>query len=367
MLRTDDHLNLWPDLRVREFAGGRLIVPREMTPLGRLLPYRRAAGETPPPGIGELVHERGWSVDLGNRGLGDVLLGLAMVRALHEVTGDRFELEYLGPRPGLMSHSTLPMRVGQSNETGHIVQTVTADPVPFAAIPEEPPTWLDLLDGDFVEIHAALPMRYYLHIELATGCRLPAAAAPGPAFTSTVLAAEPFHVVFAATTSMPGRKDFGAAQFAKVAAELTNRAHGNWRFTLITPLGAAGQRLAWQGPPVAVLDGADATDCIDVFASAQLVVGNDTGLTHLAALTTRVDGTGPDVVGLYGRHAHTKWITGSPRHHAIATPFSQLLAAADRCPVRDQYDDGVWGRSADLPSISPTQVAEYAGARSGWW
>jgi ADP-heptose:LPS heptosyltransferase len=97
------------------------------------------------------------------------------------------------------------------------------------------------------------------------------------------------------------------------------------------------------------------------------VIGNDTGLTHLAALTRRLDGIGPHVFGLYGRHAHSKWTTGHDRHHAIATSFSHLLSVADRCPVRDQLDDVVWGPAASLAPLTPDLVADFVGHVAGWW
>jgi hypothetical protein len=366
VLRVDHDLNPWPGNEVRGFPGGPMVASRAVAPLGQLLPYRRAAGEAPPPGIAEQVRERGWTVDLGDGGLGDVLLALAMVRALHEVTVDRFDLDYQGPRADLISRCDLP--ISTTHAAGnHVVRTATVDPVRFSAIPHRPPTWLDILDDDLAEVHAALPMRYYLQIEMSTGCRLQAAGAPAPAFISSPATTEPFHVVFVATTSLPARKNYGAAGFARIATRLTGRADTDWRFTLITAPGDGADRLAWSALPVTVLDGVDATACLDVFAGARLVIGNDTGLTHLAALTTRADGTGPQVVGLYSRHAHNKWITGSSRHHAIATPFSQMLAAADRCPIRDRLDDSVWNGSADLHTLVPQLVADYAGARAGWW
>jgi ADP-heptose:LPS heptosyltransferase len=141
-------------------------------------------------------------------------------------------------------------------------------------------------------------------------------------------------------------------------------------FALITPPDLSDAELAeavdrWP-TPVDVLGPVDAADVVDVVARAELVVGNDTGLTHLAALTDRPDGTGPQVLGLYSRHAHTKWSTGRARHHALATPFSAMLAQADRCPVRDELDDTVWGRAAEITAIAPDVVAYAAASLAGW-
>jgi hypothetical protein len=356
-------LNPWTVHGSAAFRGGRLRVRREHAPLGRVLPYRRAAGEGPgATGLAEKAAHEGWEVNLGERGLGDLLLGLALARALAEATG-RADLEYAGPRTDLMRRCSLPCTT--LREPGR--STIRAGgpaPVPFPAIPEDPPTWLDVTDGDYAEIHAALPMRYYLRAEQDLGVRLPASHAPAPVFVSGQ-EAQPFHVVFVGATSWPGRKDYGLAGFAAVADALTEHNASPWRFTLIP-----GKNNLPSQPsptaPLAVLPGIPAADCVDIFASAEVVIGNDTGLTHLAALTRRRDGTSPHVIGLYGRHAHTKWTTGADRHHTVATPFSQMLATADRCPVRDQLDDRAWSRASDLSAIPPRLIAETAARTVGW-
>jgi hypothetical protein len=302
-------------------------------------------------------------VDLGARGLGDVLLALALVQALVDGTGYGGELQYRGPSSRLMRRCRLPLRT-RAGVGGHTVdagRARRARRVRFHAVPERPPARLDLLDGDRVEVHAALPMRYYLDAEQFLGVRLPADRAPLPAFRAGERP-RPFHVVFVSATSWPGRKDYGAAGFARVAHALARMRAAPWSFTLVTGTGA--EPVAVDG--IEVLAGPDAVDCLDVFASAQVVIGNDTGLTHLAALTERPDGTGPEVIGLYGRHAHTKWTTGNARHHAVATPFSQMLALADRCPVRDDLDDTVWADSAHLAGIPGELIATFAGELAGW-
>lgn len=303
----------------------------------------------------------GWSVVLGNRGLGDVVLALALARALSEGTDHEGELHYRGPRPRLMQRCRLPMRTSH-NDPPHVIHSGHNEGLSFHAIPEKPQAWLDVLDNEYVEAHTALPMRYYLATEQTLGVRLPADFAPLPAFTSAERE-RPFHMVFVSATSWPTRKDYGAEGFAHVARILADRLAAPWSFTLITSTDAE----LTQHPDLDVLTGPDAVDCLDVFASAEVVIGNDTGLTHLAALTERPDGTGPQVIGLYGRHAHAKWTTGADRHHAIATPFSQMLAAADRCPVRDRLDDALWSASADLTGIPAEMIAEFAAKVTGWW
>ncbi|MGH3736182.1 MAG: glycosyltransferase family 9 protein [Micromonosporaceae bacterium] len=364
-MRTDDPVDLWNIRPVRLHRGGPLVVSRAQAPIGRRLPYRRSAGQAPP-AVRRDRWQKGWLVNLGDRGLGDVLLGLSMVRALADAAGSRFtELHYQGPRATLMRRCTLPMVTTEASGR-HVVRTPTACPPQFNAVPERPPVWLDPLDDDRVEVHAPLPARYHLEIEMAVGRRLPTESGYGPSFTTAVTAATPFHVVFVSTTSMQQRKDYRADRFAAVAAALAADQSAPWRCTLLTPPGDTRQHVPGD-VPIDIQSGLDAVDCLDIFASAELVIGNDTGLTHLAALTRRPDGTGPHVVGIYGRHAYTKWITGSPRHHAIATAFSQMLAAADGCPVRDRLDDTLWVEAASLDQIAPATVARFAGEQVGWW
>ncbi|MBO0916651.1 glycosyltransferase family 9 protein, partial [Streptomyces laculatispora] len=83
------------------------------------------------------------------------------------------------------------------------------------------------------------------------------------------------------------------------------------------------------------LDGVPADDLTDLFPRCHLIVGNDTGLTHLAALARGSGDDGPPVVGLYARHSHSKWRTGLPHHHAVATDQSDRMHQGDLCPVRD--------------------------------
>jgi hypothetical protein len=355
-------LSPWVVDAVHRARGGPVVVPRQQAPLARALPYRRAAGELPSYTSGaDVISKLGWSVILGNRGFGDVLLALGLAQALADGTGHDGELHYRGPRPRLMERCSRPFKSCFDNGPD-TVHTGHTSGMTFHAVPEEPGAWLDILDEEQVEVHAALPMRYYLSAEQALGVRLPADRAPLPAFVSSERV-RPFHVVFVSATSWPGRKDYGASGFARIANALVERFSALWTFSLIT---SADAEAVVPGDIMALV-GLDAVDCLDVFASADVVIGNDTGLTHLAALTERPDGTGPQVIGLYGRHAHTKWTTGTERHHAIATLFSQMLAFADRCPVRDQLDDELWSESANLTSIPAELVADFAGQLAGWW
>jgi hypothetical protein len=99
----------WTIAAVRRVRGGPVVVPRQHAPLARALPYRRAAGELPSYTSGaDVIGRLGWSVILGNRGLGDVLLALGLVQALADGTGHTSELHYQGPRRGSWNVAVAP-------------------------------------------------------------------------------------------------------------------------------------------------------------------------------------------------------------------------------------------------------------------
>lgn len=330
-------------------TGGPVVTPRVMAPLGRLLPYRRALGFAP---AFQQAGGDGWTVALGNGALGDTLLALGAVAALHDARPSD-ELTYEGKRASLLGRCRLPFAALHEADTESI--RLGSGTGHFAADPERPPAWLDLIDEDHVEVHAALPMRYYLEVEQRLGLRLPQDRAPAPLFTG-IGTPDPWHVVLICATSWHSRKDYGTGGFDEIARCLADALPGPWRFTLVPGQEATPTAI----PGIDIAAGLDSVECLDLFATAALVIGNDTGLTHLAALTERRDGTCPQVIGLYARHSHAKWTTGRPNHHAVAAPFSRLMALADRCPVRDGIDDAVWGRAADLRAIPAATIAAFA-------
>jgi hypothetical protein len=259
--------------------GGNQVVDREHAPLGQLLPYRRAAGDQPEPtGWDRDVVRRGWHLTLPAGSLGDTLLGLAAAVALHSVTG--YEVGYRGPRAELMRRCGLPV-TAVASPGPHVLTSGGLAPLDVAVAPEGPPTWLDVLDDERVQVHAALPMRYYLALEQRLGVRLPLDAAPAPGWHTTG-AVRPGRVLFVGATSRPDRKDYGHAGFREIAAHLAARRRG-LSFGLVAPLDTdlTGHADA-DAEGVEMLGPLDAIDALDAFAEAELVIGNDTGLTHLA-------------------------------------------------------------------------------------
>ncbi|WP_328914146.1 MULTISPECIES: glycosyltransferase family 9 protein [unclassified Streptomyces] len=229
--------------------------------------------------------------------------------------------------------------------------------------PAAPPCWTS--DG---RAFPDMPARHYLALERRLGFRLPAQGSFAPTLTAApnrltrqLRAAGWFDgltVVAITATSWPEHKDYTAERFTEVACRIADARKTPVRLLLVggdqngcVRVAAAG---AVRGVRILHLDGLPADALADVLPNCDLVLGNDTGLTHLAAMARRADGGGPPVLGLYARHSHSKWRTGLPHHHAVASPFSERMHQGDLCPVRDGVTPDA---GADLSGILPAAVA----------
>lgn len=315
--------------------------------------------------------------------LGDFLLSMTVVRALLEAceSGGAAPgpVRYRGPYGRLMERSEMEFEIVPGDHTGTGVSTAGAHPVPLEARPVVPPRWRDVAERpdrrmvtlpawldqteEGVRVHADVPMRHYLQLEQDLGVRLPRDGDVAPRYRSRSRYGDDRHVVLVATSSKPDIKDYGVGNFFRVARELRERTGTDLRLTLLTNDRRAAADLP-AALPVEVALGVDAADCVDLFGGAGLVIGNDTGLTHLAALTVRADGSGPQVIGLHNVFSPLKWVTGSPRHHTISTAFAQQVALADvdvcATSFAAEIDPTLWGARADLASLSPKDVAGFA-------
>lgn len=308
--------------------------------------------------------------------LGDSLLALSAVRALHDwyrlrsVARPPFRVE--GPYAALLARSglftgssTAPSgrRVAVVGDRESVAHHQSEAHVSIVCDPAAPPCWST--DG---LAHADMPARYFLALERRLGLRLPSETPFTPVLTTAPQRlTQQLHeagwfrgltIAAVTATSWPERKDYTAERFTEVAGRIADTSQTPVHLLLIGGtedgcLRIAAARSA-QGVRVLHLGGAGADDLADVFPSCDLVLGNDTGLTHLAALARTADGSGPPVLGLYARHAHSKWRTGLPHHHAIATSFSERMHQGDLCPVRDSLAPAA---DARLDAITPAALA----------
>jgi hypothetical protein len=315
--------------------------------------------------------------------LGDSLLALSGVRAAAEWLaldrGRPVACTASGPHAPLIERTALTTRAATSPPGG--ARAVVTDPGAAAASqsapatlvldPAVPPCWSS--DG---RAHPDLPARHYLALERRLGSRLPATTPFAPLLYARGnplveqldqqgwLAPPTIAVITA--TSWPTLKDYGLDRYLEAADRLAHHLDTDIRVLHITgtdtPEPGAHAEQAHGRLRLLPMPGLPAIDLVDLLPQTDLVLGNDTGLTHLAALARTPSGTGPHVIGLYARHSHSKWHTGLPHHHALATEASEQMHQGDLCPVRDhltQHD------GTDLAAITPATVANLAATLLG--
>lgn len=322
---------------------------RDDIPVGAPLPF---------PASAELVNRlsRCGEIDVAFEGkLGDTLLALSAVRALTDwlqLHSVRMAVRAAGPYAELIARSGL---IGQARaSTPRSPRAVIGDrtgveahgseaAVNLVLDPAAPPCWS--ADG---RAHSDLPARHYLALERRLGTRLPGTAPFAPLLSTgpNKLVEElrstgwlnGLTIAAVTATSWPERKDYTAQRYIELAERVAEAQQSQARLLLIGGNPGDG-RITPEAPrrhvQVLHVDGVSADHLTDLFPYCHLVVGNDTGLTHLAAVARDRDGGGPSVVGLYARHSHSKWRTGLPHHHAVATGLSDRMHQGDLCPVRD--------------------------------
>ncbi|CAG7643476.1 glycosyltransferase family 9 protein [Actinacidiphila bryophytorum] len=309
--------------------------------------------------------------------LGDSLLALAAVAAVRDWFRARlhacppFRVE--GPYAALIARSGLVTgppagpprgRFAVIGDLASVAHRQSDAHVSIVCDPAAPPCF-----ASDARAFPDMPARLYLALERRLGVRLPSEAPFAPVLSTSpnrlvqqLGAAGWFDGLTVAgitATSWPERKDYTAERFVEVAARIADGGAAQVRLLLIGGSADGCVRIdasqAARGVRALRLDGVSADELADVFPHCDLVVGNDTGLTHLAALARNGEGGGPPVVGLYARHAHSKWRTGLPHHHAVATPFSEHMHQGDLCPVRDRIAPD---KDGHLDAITPASLAQ---------
>ena len=364
------------------FHPGSLVVPAEAvhtTPLGYDRDGIPIGAPLPLAASAELVQRLsgcGEVVVAFEGKLGDNLLALSGVRAVLDwlrLRSVRVAIRAAGPYAGLIARTgllTRPQATAPSgwqavigDRTGVEAQGSTAT-VSLVLDPAAPPCWST--DG---RAHPDLPARHYLAMERRLGIRLPTMApfAPTLATGPNNLVEElrsvgwlgDLNIAAITATSWPERKDYTAQRYITLAEHIAEAHQAQARLLLIGGNPGDGLRITAEAPrrhvQVLRLDGMPADDLADLFPHCHLIVGNDTGLTHLAAMTHGQDGGSPPVIGLYARHSHSKWRTGLPNHHAIATDLSDRMHQGDLCPVRDAIAPDT---DVHMDAFPPTALAQ---------
>ncbi|MFI0711242.1 glycosyltransferase family 9 protein [Streptomyces inhibens] len=306
--------------------------------------------------------------------LGDTLLALSAVRALAEWIGllsDAPIVRATGPYSDLVSRCGLATQDSAAPPNSHRVvigdrpgiEARAAEAATVVVDPATPPCWSA---GE--RAHPDLPARHFLALERRLGVRLSGTAPFAPTLTaqSSGLVEQlrnagwlsGLTIAAITATSWPERKDYTVKRFIKVAKRIAHARGAPVQLLLIGGQNGGVHAVAESRAryvQVLHLDGVSALHLVDLFPHCDLVVGNDTGLTHLAALARTPDGAGPPVIGLYARHSHSKWRSGHPHHHAVATDLSDRMHQGDLCPVRDAISADT---DVHMEAITPASLAQ---------
>ncbi|MGX2995781.1 glycosyltransferase family 9 protein [Streptomyces sp. JNUCC 64] len=323
---------------------------RDSVPVGAPLPLAASA---------ELVHRLsgcGEVVAAFEGKLGDTLLALSGVRAVLDwlrLRSVRVVVRAVGPSARLIARTGLLTQSQAYAHSGH--RAVIGDhagiethgstaAVSLVLDPAAPPCWST--DG---RAHPDLPARHYMAVERRLGLRLPATAPFAPTLVTRPnnLLEElrsagwlgGLNIAAITATSWPERKDYTTQRYITLAEHIAGAQQTQARLLLVGGNPGDDPCVTVEAPQrhvqVLRLDGMPADHLADLFPHCHLIVGNDTGLTHLAAMARSRNGSSPPVIGLYARHSHSKWRTGLPHHHAVATDLSDRMHQGDLCPVRD--------------------------------
>lgn len=321
------------------------------------LPYDRdllAAGAVLPlrdePFLDALVGAGSIYFDDRETPLGDALLGLSHFEAIRDAavllglqltaTASPKIAQLLGvPAATRPPDSAMPLSFGPVR-TGLLVPRPDLPPFRTSA-----------------RIYADLPSRRYLDVERRVGLRLPKDRFFLPTLSGRLPARRSRPLIcYIAASSWPARKDYGARGFALVARRINAMTGRRFDHALIQGL----ENRRETHPPFIRLPrkSHDIASLLGLFTQATLIIGNDTGLLHAAAMTKSETRLG--VIGIYGRHSYLRFTTGDCRQYAISTPFAQAMALLDLSPIRDGFDDARYPHAAPVRRIAPEFIAECA-------
>jgi hypothetical protein len=105
-------------------------------------------------------------------------------------------------------------------------------------------------------------------------------------------------------------------------------------------------------------DSDDFVEMSYLFARSKFILGNDTGFSHLAAMSKKSAGCNPvPTYIIYSKHDFTKWTTGYST--PIATKLAKYLAKNNMSVRREKIDENTWGKEAFSYSIPIEEALKY--------
>lgn len=113
------------------------------------------------------------------------------------------------------------------------------------------------------------------------------------------------------------------------------------------------KKLLATNPDIILIDTENFEILSYIFSRCRFVIGNDTGFSHLAAMSKNLTNNQlPKVIILYSRHDFGKWSTGKSNVIPIATKLAKYLTKNNMSLRRDKIDEKIKGKNEWVFSIN---------------
>ncbi len=236
-----------------------------------------------------------------------------------------------------------------------------------------------LVDGDIID-YPSRPARYFLTFEREVGIRLksdPNLSLPDFIMNDDITLTQKCINDFGIDLDTPGltflgvinqtsmvEKKFGGLRYLEVIDKLYELNKNiavlflaNTKEESPSEWLAVLEKIKKSPYKVYLIDSRDFELLAYMFARCKLVLGNDTGFSHLAAMCKR-SLLAPNVpcVITYSRHDYGKWSTGKENVYPVVTELSQYLKDSNSSISRDKIDVTNWGLKEWAYSISEDAV-----------
>lgn len=288
-------------------------------------------------------------IKLSFKKLGDALLALGGIKAIFdyvEITKLKKEIYYEGDNFDILSAIfSLRLIPRHLPKNGNIftISNIKDSNSDIILLPEILPVWAEVNQKKY---YSALPQRYYIYIEQLLNTILKKNVHKSISEVKLIYnksLTNRFVISFINCSSLIERKGFSLDTFCQIALFI--------------------QKIVHHQVVIYIIDGNNNSNSFEIkeekneyfnsynhvnggtlmqnsllLSESKIIIGNDTGLTHLSAMSTCIDNI-PAVIGIYNRHAFTKWITGFENHFAVGNYFSTIMSEYDLCPVRDNLDE----------------------------
>ena len=221
-------------------------------------------------------------------------------------------------------------------------------------------------DLDTIKEYPSRPARYFLTFEREVGIRLisdPNESLPDFVFDRKSKNNKKM-MCLVSQASRPEKK-FGTSRFIKLAkrlydAKIVDKAYLFANSKEESPLEwiLVKKLIEKYKDWLVLVENMGFEEMAELFSKSKIVIGNDTGFTHLAAMSVSSIGR-PKVFTIYSRHDYGKWSTGKNNIYPLFKKLSEYLSKNNMSIQRDKIDVTSWGSEEWAYSVSISRVEKF--------